>query len=76
MVVVPVIAQVAANHVACLWKFANTVQCNVASFPGSSIDGCGREANFVTMAKLKRRLPSDVFRPKKASEAISGHQIF
>ena len=28
MVVVPVVAQVAANHVACLWKFAHTVQFN------------------------------------------------
>ena len=36
----------------------------------------GREANFVTMPRLKRRLPSDVYRPKKASETISEHQIF
>ena len=43
----------------------------------TNLHACGREANFVTMTRLKRRLPSDVFRPKKkASEAISEHQIF
>ena len=38
----------------------------------TNLHPCGREANFVTMTRLKPRLPSDVFRPKKkASEDIS-----
>ena len=31
---------------------------------------------IVTMPRLKRRLPSDAFRPQKVSDAISEHQIF
>jgi len=42
----------------------------------TNLHACGHEANSVTMPRLKRRLPSDIFRPEKASEAISEHQIF
>ena len=41
------------------WKVKFTKKTN------KNRHACDREANFVTMPRLKRRLPSDVFRPKK-----------
>ena len=38
----------------------------------TNLHACGREANFVTMPRLKQRLPSDEFRPK----GLRSHQFW
>ena len=37
----------------------------------TSLHACGCEVNFVTMPRLKWRLPSDVFRPQKPCQSVN-----